>query len=447
MLNLKTLRCLKDTRTVKRLNGEIKIPKQFSMEQCNKSASEQKWVCPSQDVDSQYVRNNGTGNLWEWIKPTDASYFQKCPENIYSYKGCYRFSDGNHTKLINKARCDTLHNGTCGLKIQAPIDIGYTSCQLDWTKSTHTISGFLWYPFDGTIAGVQLNATLYPVTLQIKNISFLLSTWKGHLLRLNIKCTDDEGRSESHCALLKVEGTATEEIPVSIATRTTAPPVSQTTSQITSQPGSTMFEYHQINMSSTSTPSQKLSSTNTSQPSVNSQDREENKDSSVILPIVIAAVALFCLLLALVVIVIVCKRRKRKNDDANQNEEHIYEEPHPVDNGPASPIYMEIDDITRSKSKKSNSSKKRNKSQSSETPPDPLYHTLEKPDRVEINSKKSNSSKKRNKSQSSETPPDPLYNTLEKPDHVEINDIYEALDDAPKSPNPTPQPFEKELDV
>ena len=74
---------------------------------------------------------------------------------------------------------------------------------------------------------------------------------------------------------------------------------------------------------------------------------------------------------------------------------------------------MEIDDITRSKSRKSNSSKKRNKSQSSETPPDPLYHTLEKPDRVEI------------------------------------NEIYEELDDAPKakSPDLTPQPFEKELDV
>jgi hypothetical protein len=72
---------------------------------------------------------------------------------------------------------------------------------------------------------------------------------------------------------------------------------------------------------------------------------------------------------------------------------------------------MEIDDITRSKSRKSNSSKKRNKSQSSETPPDPLYHTLEKPDRVEI------------------------------------NEIYEELDDASKSPDPTPQPFEKELDV
>lgn len=94
MLNLKTLRCLKEhTRTVKKRNGQIKIFKQLSMEQCNKSTSKQKWVCPY--VDSQDVRNKGTGNLSKWIKPNNLSYFQKCPQNIYTYKGIV------HPRLIS----------------------------------------------------------------------------------------------------------------------------------------------------------------------------------------------------------------------------------------------------------------------------------------------------------------------------------------------------------
>jgi hypothetical protein len=73
---------------------------------------------------------------------------------------------------MNKKGCDTLHNGTCGLKIQAPIDAGHTSCQLDWTESTYTISGFLWYPFNRTIiAGVQL--THNPVILQVSPVFHL----------------------------------------------------------------------------------------------------------------------------------------------------------------------------------------------------------------------------------------------------------------------------------
>ena len=111
---------------------------------------------------------------------------------------------------------------------------------------------------------------------------------------------------------------------------------------------------------------------------------------------------------------------------------------------------MEIDDIvTRSNSKKRNSSKKRIKSQSNEEPPgDPLYHTLD--DTVtRSNSKKRNSSKKRTKSQSNEEPPgDPLYHTLEKPDRLEIvadNEIHKEVDEVEKPASP--KEFEKELDV
>ena len=81
-----------------------------------------------------------------------------------------------------------------------------------------------------------------------------------------------------------------------------------------------------------------------------------------------------------------------------------------MDNGPVSPIYMEIDYLSRKKSKKSNSSKKRSKSQSYEEPTEnPFYHTLEKPDRV-------------------------------------VDDgIYEEVDEIVKTVKP--KPFEKELDV
>ena len=87
--------------------------------------------------------------------------------------GCYRFADGNHMKLIDSAGCDIRYNGTCGLqiKIQAPIGIGYASCQLDWTASSYAISGFRWYRFNETvIEGIELNATLYPATLQVSAI-------------------------------------------------------------------------------------------------------------------------------------------------------------------------------------------------------------------------------------------------------------------------------------
>ena len=58
----------------------------------------------------------------------------------------------------------------------------------------------------------------------------------------------------------------------------------------------------------------------------------------------------------------------------------------PPDNGPVSPIYMEIDYLGKKKnsSKKSNGGKKRNKSHSyDEATENPFYHTLEKPNRVE----------------------------------------------------------------
>jgi hypothetical protein len=65
------------------------------------------------------------------------------------------------------------------------------------------------------------------------------------------------------------------------------------------------------------------------------------------------------------------------------NSIYFLSEPYPVDNGPASPIYMEIDDtLTRTKSKKFDCGKNTKTSETSESceePKDnPLYHTLEK---------------------------------------------------------------------
>lgn len=61
-------------------------------------------------------------------------------------------------------------------------------------------------------------------------------------------------------------------------------------------------------------------------------------------------------------------------------------------------------------------------------------------------SKKSNSSKKRNKSQTYDEPTEnPFYHTLEKPDRVQDDGIYEELDEIAKTV--PPKPFEKELDV
>lgn len=72
---------------------------------------------------------------------------------------------------------------------------------------------------------------------------------------------------------------------------------------------------------------------------------------------------------------------------------------------------MEIDNLKRSKSKKSNSSRKTNGSQTYEEPTEnPFYHTLERTT-----------------------------------DRANDNGIYEEIDDILKSPKS--KPFEKEMDV
>jgi hypothetical protein len=76
-------------------------------------------------------------------------------------------------KLIDSEGCDNRHDGTCrqDIQIQAPIGIGYTSCELDWTNSSYAISGYRWYNFNGTaIEGIELNSSLYPSTLQVSAI-------------------------------------------------------------------------------------------------------------------------------------------------------------------------------------------------------------------------------------------------------------------------------------
>ena len=84
--------------------------------------------------------------------------------------GCYLFPDGNHIKLINDAECDTQDNGLCrvDIEIEAPIDNGFTLCEIDWTASSYAISGFRWYPLKQTsIKEIEINSTLHPAILQV----------------------------------------------------------------------------------------------------------------------------------------------------------------------------------------------------------------------------------------------------------------------------------------
>ncbi|XP_028410781.1 uncharacterized protein LOC114533462 isoform X2 [Dendronephthya gigantea] len=291
----------------------------------------------------------------------DGARFCRCKKNTNYVRGkcvkdheivedrssCYRFADGKFIKLINTTRC-AAHHDRCNLeiKIQAPINAEHTKCRLVWETSAVSISGFEWRSFHGEVVpGIQLNTTVYPPTLQIINVRDFLSKWKGHLIRFDIECRNDNGSSEHNCTLFKVEGTATEEIP----------------------------------------------------------DQTANTPSTIST-------------LTATVIIIVCKRQQKKFEGENQNEEHIYEEAHPVDKGPVSPIYMDIDNLTRSKSKKRNSSRKANGSQTYDEPKNPFYHTLERTttDRTNDN-----------------------------------NGIYEEIDDILKSPSPKSKPkqFEEEMDV
>ena len=97
---------------------------------------------------------------------------------FHNLSGCYLFPDGNDVKQINDAGCDTQHNSTCTLdiKIQAPINTGFTSCKLDWTTSSFAISGFRWYPFKQTsIKEIEINSTFYPAALQVSAIGTIHS--------------------------------------------------------------------------------------------------------------------------------------------------------------------------------------------------------------------------------------------------------------------------------
>lgn len=101
------------------------------------------------------------------------------------------------------------------------------------------------------------------------------------------------------------------------------------------------------------------------------------------------------------------------------------------DNGPVSPIYMEIDYLGKKKnsSKKSNGSKKRNKSHSYDEPTEnPFYHTLEKPNRVEDDGIYEEL--------------DEIATTVEIAKAVEIANTVEIAKTVV-----APKPFEKELDV
>ncbi|XP_028410780.1 uncharacterized protein LOC114533462 isoform X1 [Dendronephthya gigantea] len=353
----------------------------------------------------------------------DGARFCRCKKNTNYVRGkcvkdheivedrssCYRFADGKFIKLINTTRC-AAHHDRCNLeiKIQAPINAEHTKCRLVWETSAVSISGFEWRSFHGEVVpGIQLNTTVYPPTLQIINVRDFLSKWKGHLIRFDIECRNDNGSSEHNCTLFKVEGTATEEIPDQTAN---TPSTISTLSMMSSSPSS----FHSEKLT---TPSQKLSSTEISPSERDSQDENDDDESSpILIPIIISASILFCLLLAATVIIIVCKRQQKKFEGENQNEEHIYEEAHPVDKGPVSPIYMDIDNLTRSKSKKRNSSRKANGSQTYDEPKNPFYHTLERTttDRTNDN-----------------------------------NGIYEEIDDILKSPSPKSKPkqFEEEMDV
>ena len=111
---------------------------------------------------------------------------------------------------------------------------------------------------------------------------------------------------------------------------------------------------------------------------------------------------------------------------------------------PASPIYMEIDNITRSKSKKSVRSQSTNTSEPREEAPtdNPLYHTLEKSDHVQVVDDKE------------------IYEEVEAVKDVEVVEKLEAVKDIEalavkdveaveevKAVGEPPKEFEKELDV